>query len=581
VRATGVRLGLAAVGALLSLVTTVRAQDSVVVIDPNAPDTAQHGGLPPDVLHELLAAYNDSTAVRLTGDVNVPPDGKLAGRVAVYHGTVDVAGQIDGSLTIINGDLRVRSTGRITGPVLVAGGRLTADVGSQLESGSRVFWDAAPVYRRSNGQLVVREPGKTPAELASAQASFQTGKVRTTLLLATNATYNRVEGLPIIFGPAFDWKVSPTVAARLELRGIVRTSGWDAPLGRPFGYSVRTDWGFKGPTGYGFGLRAYSQVNGIEEQTQGREEVGWWAILSQNDNRDYYNAEGIAGSAFAYLAKPLRFDLSYRWQKERTLRANDPWSLFTTESGWRPNPLIDDGEYWILGLGLDLDTRNHRKRPTSGWLVHLGYEYATSDNVSPATLPPEVRSPIPTRNYGYGCLVLDARRYNRLSPDIRLNFRLWAGGWVGGDPLPVQRRLSLGGVDWLAGYPFRAFTCAPAGSNDAAEPALCDRTIVLQAELRRRFRLGLGFQFKDEARPDLNRFLGIDEADLVLFADGGNTWLTGDGPGRVPNDRIPNLGEWKGDLGIGLDAGGIGAYILKALTGSEPVRVMVRLQRRF
>jgi hypothetical protein len=66
-----------------------------------------------------------------------------------------------------------------------------------------------------------------------------------------------------------------------------------------------------------------------------------------------------------------------------------------------------------------------------------------------------------------------------------------------------------------------------------------------------------------------------------LFADGGNSWLTGDGPGRVPNDRIPNIGEWKGDLGIGLDAGGIGAYLLKALTGSEPVRVMVRLQRRF
>ncbi|HUL71436.1 MAG TPA: polymer-forming cytoskeletal protein, partial [Gemmatimonadales bacterium] len=171
-RGTGVRFGLAAVGVLLSLATTLRAQDSVVVIDPNAPDTAQHGGLPPDVLRDILAAYNDSAALRLTGDVNVPADGRLAGRVAVYHGTVDVAGTIDGPLTVINGDLKVRSTGRITGPVLVAGGRLTTEGGSQLESGSRVLWDAAPVYRRSNGQLAVREPGKTPAELASAQASF-------------------------------------------------------------------------------------------------------------------------------------------------------------------------------------------------------------------------------------------------------------------------------------------------------------------------------------------------------------------------------------------------------------------------
>ncbi len=266
------------VGLLLCLATGAQAQDSVVVIDPNAPDSTQHGGLPADVLRDLLAAYNDSTALRFAGDVSVPADGRLAGRVVVYRGTVDVAGEVDGPVTVINGDLRVRSTGRISGSVLVAGGRLTAEEGSRLEAGSRVFWDAAPVYRRSNGQLAVREPGKTPGELASAQASFQTGKVRTTVLLATNQTYNRVEGLPIIFGPAFDWKVSPSVAARLELRAILRTSGWDAPLGRPFGYSVRTDWGFKGPTGYGFGLRAYSLVNGIEEQTQGREEIGWWAI---------------------------------------------------------------------------------------------------------------------------------------------------------------------------------------------------------------------------------------------------------------------------------------------------------------
>jgi hypothetical protein len=49
----------------------------------------------------------------------------------------------------------------------------------------------------------------------------------------------------------------------------------------------------------------------------------------------------------------------------------------------------------------------------------------------------------------------------------------------------------------------------------------------------------------------------------------------------VPSDRIPSLHEWKPDVGIGLDAGQIGAYLAKGLSGDEPVRFLVRLQRRF
>ena len=46
-------------------------------------------------------------------------------------------------------------------------------------------------------------------------------------------------------------------------------------------------------------------------------------------------------------------------------------------------------------------------------------------------------------------------------------------------------------------------------------------------------------------------------------------------------NRIPSLHEWKPDVGIGLDAGQIGAYLAKSLSEGEPVRFIVRLQRRF
>jgi hypothetical protein len=156
-----------------------------------------------------------------------------------------------------------------------------------------------------------------------------------------------------------------------------------------------------------------------------------------------------------------------------------------------------------------------------------------------------------------------------------------AEGWIAGDRLPVQRRVSLGGPDLLPGFDFRAFTCAPRGFTDPAEPALCDRIIVAQVEVRTRLGLNLGFRLpgRDENRP--RRFIGIEEADLVLFSDAGKGWLAGSGPGQVPVNRLPVLREWALDLGVGLDAGEIGAYLAKSLSSGEPVRFTVRLQRRF
>jgi hypothetical protein len=75
--------------------------------------------------------------------------------------------------------------------------------------------------------------------------------------------------------------------------------------------------------------------------------------------------------------------------------------------------------------------------------------------------------------------------------------------------------------------------------------------------------------------------IGIEEADLVIFSDAGKSWLAGAGPGQVPVNRIPALKEWALDIGVGLDAGEIGAYLAKSVSDEEPVRFIVRLQRRF
>ncbi len=566
---------------LLVLPAAARAQDSVIVIDPDQPpgDSAiVRAGPAPDIVAELLAFYNDSTTTRMEGDVSFPPGSAFAGRLAQYRGSLRIAGRVRGDLTVINATLYLLPGADVEGDILVVGGRLIRSPGARHAGRERVTWDAAPVARSPEGSLVLRERRRPLGELATARTSFQTGKVRTTLLLATGGTYNRIEGLPIVFGPTFELRPSEATALRLDLRGILRTAGEGSRLSSEFGYGVRAEFRF--PSG-GVAGRLYSDVAPFEDQPLSAAENGWSAFLLQRDYRDWFERRGGGGSVWVQPIHSVRVELSLRRDHESSLRAVDPWSLFRNSDRWRRNPLSDDGHYLTTGFQVDFDTRNDRDLPTAGWYLRGRYEHSTSDDVAPVTLPETVRPPIPTGGgYAFDRLWFDFRRYSRLTPNLRVNARLRADGWIGGDRLSVQRRVSLGGPDLLPGYPFRVLTCAPQGFIDPASTALCDRSIAAQVEVRTRLRLNLGYRLSDrEGEP--GRFIGIEEADLVFLSDAGDAWLAGDGPGQVPVDRIPSFSEWKADVGVGLDAGQIGAYLAKSLTGDDPVRFIVRLQRRF
>jgi outer membrane protein assembly factor BamA len=256
--------------------------------------------------------------------------------------------------------------------------------------------------------------------------------------------------------------------------------------------------------------------------------------------------------------------------------------VFSNPSAWRPNPLIDDGHYTLLQGRLDFDTRNNLTTPTSGWYIQADWEHGMSSDVAPAPLPPEVRDPASfTTGYGYSRLAFDVRRYARINALARVNLRMVGSGWIGGDPLPVQRRVSLGGPGLLPGYAFRSQTCAPPGYEDPSQAALCDRMLAVQGELRYRFHLGLRERLGAQDLVLLERLIGAEQADVVLFTDMGKAWLSGDGPGRVPNDKLPVLREWQYDVGLGLDLDGIAVYLATPVGEAWAPRVTFRLQRRF
>ncbi len=569
--------------ALLLLAPPLRAQDSVIVIDPDAAtsDTADRQGLPDALVQRLLTVYNAPGTTRFWGDVDLNRESRLSGTVAVYRGSVRLGGTLDGSLTVINGSLQLLPGATITGDVLVVGGRIDLGSGASIGGHQEMYWDAAPVVRSPDGELVRRERRRLP-ELTTARRSFRAGALRATVILGTEGTYNRVEGLPIVFGPVLDLQLSRTLSTHFDARGILRSAADNDLLREDFGFFSRLELRFNGSRGIGLGIRGYSTVNPIEARPLTRSEVGWSAILFQRDEWDYLQRKGIGGYLYGYPGRGFRVELGLRRDKESSVRANDPWSLFRNSDRWRPNPLIDDGHFVTANLALEVDTRTPSDNPVTGWWMHTDFERSWSDDVAPVNLPATVRNPIPTNGeYAFNRVEFDLRRYNQLSSNLRLNGRILGAGYLGGDPLPIQRRVSLGGSDPLPGYGFRALTCAPQGFSDASLPALCDRMLAAQVELRSRIDLGIGYRYRDRWRRDLDQFIGFDQADLVVFLDAGKAWLSGDGPGRVPNDRIPSLAEWKADIGAGLDAGGVGIYLARALTDGQPLRISLRINRRF
>jgi hypothetical protein len=572
-------------GLMLVLACPLWGQDSVIVIDPNAPpsDSIVRGGPPPEVVAELIAFYNDSATTRMQGDVSLPAGSRFEGKLALYRGSLRIAGRVVGPIAVANGTLYLLPGAAVDGEILVVGGRLLRSEQVDHLGPERVYWDAAPVIRGADGMLALRERRRPLGEIATARTTFQAGKIRTTLSLATGGTYNRIEGLPVLFGPLFEFRPSSRTYARIDLRGILRTAGEDTDLRSDFGYVVRADLRFGGSTEFGIGGRLYSEVEPIEDQPLSAGESGWSAFLLQRDYRDYYERRGVAGMVYIQPARPLRIEVTLSRDSERSVRATDPWSLLRNSDRWRRNPLIDDGHYFTTGVQVDYDSRNDRDRPTTGWMIRSRFEHLTSDDIAPVALPPVVR-PSPTTGGGYHTdrISLDVRRYSRLTPGLRVNARVRADGWVAGSRLPVQRRVSLGGPDLLPGFDFRSFTCAPRGFSDPANPALCDRMIATQVEVRTRLGLNLGYRVPDRESGRRGRFIGIEEADLVFFSDAGKAWLAGGGPGQVPVNRIPALKEWALDIGLGLDAGEIGAYLAKSVSeGGEPVKFVVRLQRRF
>ncbi|MBL0169245.1 MAG: hypothetical protein IPP90_00775 [Gemmatimonadaceae bacterium] len=559
-------------------------------LDAQTPGTREVGSVPRDVSREAVRVFNATGTKRVRGDILLGSADTVRGDLAVLNGHARVGGVITGQLVVLNGDVTLISGGRIDGGLTVIGGSFESPDRPAIGGEIRV-WSARLRYREEADSLVADVDRELFTRWARWQRDDPNGS-KSQLFLTTAHTYNRVEGLPIYLGPRLSVRNGDT-RVEAELFGIFRTSDQLDWIRDNLGHRVRLELKQGRRSGFVAGARLFDEVDAVERWQLSESEVGMASFFATRDYRDYWQRHGALGYFGIFGPGKSEIRASYGQERWSSRRMRDVPSLFNSDVPWRVNPRSDDGVMHLATISGTLDTRNRVDDPRSGWFLQGEYERGTGalGRIAPATADTRFQS---TGDITYARALVDLRRYNRLAPGAQINLRVVAGGWLSGDPLPMQRRFSVSGIDALPGFDFRQLvgtadvgTCATGDANVYAalgRPAQCERMMLLQAEWKGDFRINLFGN--DEGFGDRRWMTGRFRADgaWVVFANSGRGWLMEDTPSavHVPNGEIPSIGTWHTDIGGGFDFGSFGVYVAKAVSeGSLPANVYVRLGHRF
>jgi hypothetical protein len=569
----------AAMLASASLAPRVRAQ---------AADTTA-GTMSYDDASEIAYLFNSVAGLRNTGATTIAAGDSVLGNAAVLWGPLTVAGTVHGSVIVVNGSVTIAPTGHVDKDVIVTGGTVTGADSAHVGGVVQTHRDA--LRFRQAGELIIAEsPEGAEIPDASWFKHWLRRHVRTRNgFTAGSGPYNRVEGLPIFAGPSIRQNTGIGVL-RLSALGIYRSADNFAWKGDNRGWNASGELTVGGVRNVRFGIEGYDVVRPTESWQLRDAEVSLASFFLRQDYRDYYNTKGAHAWVGVRDGRTLSLELGVRNERWEPREAREPFSVFKNGVDWRPNPTLDDGRLWIGEAAFRLDTRNNVRDPWTGWLIDATFEVGGTNHLTlgPASFLTRDGEAGTTERVRYTRLLADIRRYNRVSPQSQVNFRLVVGAGFNGDALPLERRFALGGAGTLPGYGFRnsahsedVLTCNGGPQRPDGLPAQCDHIVLGQIEYRHDSRVRL---FGRTDADGAQRYRIDRDVALVGFADGGRGWITGPqfGEIRYPSSSFPSLSTFKYDVGAGVDLHYLGVYVAKSLTDwGNSAKFIVRLRHRF
>ena len=561
--------------AILAMMTVAQASEG-----QRRTDVSDRAGLPRDVAREASRLYNESAAIRSSDRVEINRSRVVDGDVAVLNGPVIISGRVRGRVLAINSDVVLRPSARIDGDLLVVGGEVEGRHAAYVGGEIRIYRQRLRYTTTADGI----EPERTTyADETGWWRKWEPRQQRSGSSLHISAgAYNRVEGLPINVGPRIRHS-APWGSAQLDAYAIARTETSFNGNQDDIGHNVNAELRFGRWGGLLLGGRAFDVVDPTEQWQLSDLEASLAAFLARRDYRDYYERHGGSVRAGGFIRRGVDVFASYGRERWISRPTESPWTLTRQGAAWRPNPAFDAGVLRLFTSTVRIDTRNDREDPWSGWFVNAELEHGFGEDMdyAPRAAPIGLSSP---NDIQYARAFVDMRRYNRVSPNAQLNLRLVAGGWMNGDPLPLQRRFALDGPGAMPGYDFRSpssqnyLTCTT-GAFVPGMPGQCDRMALAQVEYRGDLHFDIFSDWDDDHYSS-----GHSPGVWVFFADAGRGWLVGN-PGDTltySRNEIPPLSTFRTDLGLGLDFDVIGVYVAKAMTApSQPANFFLRIRHRF
>lgn len=581
---------------LLALTTPLAAQEEEI----------RRANLPPQLEWELLRMY-DGAADRHDGPTTIEAQRVVRGGVAAMGGPLRVAGRIEGDVAMVDGDVVVEPEGVITGSITVIGGEVRMGEDARVGGTITAYGSSSRYAARGRDRDRDRDrdrPERDPDwewgddeddDWWDRRRRDRWDRGHSRLTLRAGSSYNRVEGLPVMFGPVI--QTAGANPLRLEALGIWRTESGSLDTDR-MGYQVKAEQFLGGDRRWGIGASVFSVVDPLDRWQISDLEASLAAVLFHNDYRDYYDRTGWSAFVRAEPVRGLEARLEYRREEHGSVPAGDPWSLFHRDDEWRSQPLMAEGDLSLVNASLELDLRDDEDDPIRGWYGRVALERPVGGSLTrpalvdvmppyepPVGFPDDV-VPAADVDTDFTSAFVDLRRYSMVGYESQLSVRVVAGGSLTERPLPAQFQHVLGGIGTLPGFaPFFEGDCGArtaVGRRDGAEffPSYgCDRFALAQVEYRGDLSLDFGFGDPDYHDDDWWDDVRVDLSPTwVVFFDAGQGWAFED----------PVLGPDR-DTGVLFDAGfgflldKLGIYAALPLNGDvdqEP-RFFLRWGRRF
>lgn len=551
-------------------------------IDAGAQDRSlERSGLPRSEIERLRVWIDDPGTRHYTGAARIDGEGVVPGNVVVWQGSATVAGRVAGNLLVLEGDAFLEPGAEITGELVVVGGQVhgaeDARLAGAVTAYAEGFGDEARVDRGRTGRRADRE-------WAWADDRWRAGFGDSNFAIRLGENYNRVEGLPVHFGPEI--RTGGAAPTRIDAYAI-----WRTEVGSPFdadhlGYLARAEQWFDRDGTFRIGGTARSVVEPIERSHVSDVEAALAAFVLHDDLRDYFERTGW--SAYARIA-PARapFDLTveYRDEDHATARVRTPFTVFDGDEPWRAQPLVGEGSIRLVSATADLDLRKDDDFATRGWRVQAELHRRIDGTLTLPIAAAEPGPPVVRFAEPFTIGGLDVRRYQHAGRNATLGLRIVGAGAIEEVPLPPQFQHALGGAGSLPGYSAFDIDCGARSrfvrraADEATDPFYplygCDRYVMFQAEYRGGFDLRLGGRSDD--RHGWNWDWDLGSPSWIVFFDAARGWAYNREP-DTPRFDTGNLY----DAGLGILLGDFGVYGAVPLGSRDRrVQVFVRLGPRF